>query len=237
MIFSNQGIITKILINMKETRSIRSTIDKRYGPAREKMVSGQIASRGIKNTGVLEAMRKVPREIFVPSGYRDCAYEDRPLPIGMGQTISQPYIVALMTESLELDESMKVLEIGTGSGYQSAVLSVLAGQVYSVEIKKDLFEGARKILGDYPNIEVSNHDGSKGWEKHAPYDRIIVTAAPDHVSRIYIDQLKVGGIMVIPVGPSSWNQELLKVIKTSRGIKKIKICNVAFVPLTGKRKV
>ncbi len=222
---------------MKDNNTVRDNREKRSAAAREKMVAGQIASRGIENTGVLEAMRKVPREIFVPPGYRDCAYEDRPLPIGMGQTISQPYIVALMTESLELDKSMKVLEIGTGSGYQSAVLSALAGKVYSVEIKKDLFEGTRKILGNYPNIEVSNHDGSKGWEKYAPYDRIIVTAAPDHIPHIYIDQLKLGGIMVIPVGPLSWNQELLKVIKTSRGIKKIKICNVAFVPLTGKRKV
>lgn len=234
MIFSNQSIIAKKLINMKEGSPIRNNIGKRYAMARENMVADQIASRGIKNTGVLEAMGKVPREIFVPSGYRECAYEDRPLPIGMGQTISQPYIVALMTESLELDDSMEVLEIGTGSGYQSAILSVLARKVYSVEIKKDLFERTRKILAEYPNIEISNHDGSKGWEKYAPYDRIIVTAAPDQIPHIFMDQLKEEGILVIPVGSSRWDQELYKIIKTPKGTKKIKICNVAFVPLTGK---
>jgi len=234
MIFSNQNIITKKLINMKESHHIRDNIGKRYTAAREKMVASQIASRGIKNTGVLEAMGKVPREIFVPSGYKDSAYEDRPLPIGMGQTISQPFIVALMTESLELDNSMEVLEIGTGSGYQSAILSVLARKVYSVEIKKDLFERARKILTKYPNIEISNHDGSKGWKKHAPYDRIIITAAPGQIPHVFMDQLKEGGILVIPVGPSHWDQELFKIIKTPEGMKKIKICDVAFVPLTGK---
>jgi len=234
MIFSNQDIITKILINMKESSHIRDNTGKRYAIAREKMVAGQIASRGIKNKGVLEAMGKVPREIFVPSGYRDRAYEDRPLPIGMGQTISQPFIVALMTESLELDNSMKVLEIGTGSGYQSAILSILAGKVYSVEVKEGLFERARKLLKEYPNIEVSNHDGSKGWEKHAPYDRIIVTAAPGQIPHVYMDQLKEGGILVMPVGPPHWDQELFKIIKTLEGIKKIKICDVAFVPLIGK---
>jgi len=219
---------------MKENSPVRDNIGKRYIIAREKMVAGQIVSRGIKNTDVLKAMGKVPREIFVPSGYRDCAYEDRPLPIGMGQTISQPFIVALMTESLELDNSMKVLEIGTGSGYQSAILSVLARMVYSVEIKKDLFESTRKILAEYPNIELSNHNGLKGWKKHAPYDRIIVTAAPARIPHVFMDQLKEGGVLIIPVGSSHWNQELFKIIKTPEGMKKIKICDVAFVPLTGK---
>lgn len=219
---------------MKESSPIRDNIGVKYIIAREKMVAGQIVSRGIKNTGVLEAMGKIPREIFVPSGYRDCAYEDRPLPIGMGQTISQPFIVALMTESLELDYSMKVLEIGTGSGYQTAILSVLARKVYSVEIKKDLFERTRKILTKYPNIKISNHDGSQGWEKYAPYDRIIVTAAPDQIPYVFMDQLKEGGVLVIPVGSSHWDQELFKIIKTPESMKKIKICDVAFVPLTEK---
>ena len=234
--FSNLSIIAKFLINMKETHNYQNNRDKIYKTARENMISSQIASRGIKDHKVLKTMRTIPREIFVPLKYRNSAYEDRPLPIGTGQTISQPYIVALMTESLDLDKNMKVLEIGTGSGYQSAILAALAGKVYSVEIKKDLFNRTRKILERYTNIEVSNHDGSKGWEKYSPYDRIIVTAAPSHIPQIFIDQLRTGGIMILPVGPSSWDQELLKVIKTSRGIKKIKICDVAFVPLVEKDK-
>lgn len=217
---------------MKETDI---AAENRFAADRENMVAGQIASRGIKDIAVLDAMRKVPREIFVPSNYSDHAYEDRPLPIGRGQTISQPYIVALMTESLELDSSMDVLEIGTGSGYQSAILSVLARNVYSVEINKDLFDRSKKLLEKYANIKLSNHDGSMGWEKYAPYDRIIVTAAPDNISHIFMDQLKEDGILIIPAGPYHWGQELFKVLKTQMGPKKIKICDVAFVPLIGKK--
>ncbi|MCJ7471646.1 MAG: protein-L-isoaspartate(D-aspartate) O-methyltransferase, partial [Actinobacteria bacterium] len=162
--------------------------------------------------------------------------DDRPLPIGMGQTISQPYIVALMTESLELSQNMKVLEIGTGSGYQSAVLAEIAKEIYSVEINNELYNRTKKILAYYLNIKLSNHDGSIGWEKYSPYDRIIVTAAPSDIPETYYGQLKEGGIMVIPVGPSSWSQELYKIIKTGSRIKRVKICDVAFVPLTGKGK-
>ena len=205
-----------------------------FKEARSKMVAMQIVPRGIKDELVLTAMKTVPRERFMPAEYRDCAYEDRPLPIGMGQTISQPYMVALMTESLELSRDMKVLEIGTGSGYQSAVLAGIAKKVYSVEINSKLYEVAKKILASYPNIRLSNHDGSGGWKEYSPYDRIIVTAAPLKIPEAYYDQLKDGGIMVIPVGPSSWNQELYKIIKTAGRIKKVKLCDVAFVPLTGK---
>jgi protein-L-isoaspartate(D-aspartate) O-methyltransferase len=201
--------------------------------AREDMVKEQIISRGIKDPQVLKAMKKVHRELFVPAEYTGSAYEDRPLPIGMGQTISQPYIVALMTESLELDKSMSVLEIGTGSGYQTAILAEITSKVYSVEIKEDLCGKNKLLLGDYNNIKLSCHDGSKGWEKYAPYDRILVTAAPQDVPWRLLEQLRDGGIMVIPVGASTWSQELLKVIKTKERIKKIKICDVAFVPLTG----
>jgi protein-L-isoaspartate(D-aspartate) O-methyltransferase len=196
--------------------------------------SSQLIPRGIKDDRVIAAMQEVPRERFVPSEYKGSAYDDRPLPIGNGQTISQPYIVALMTESLELSQDKKVLEIGTGSGYQSAVLAEIAKEVYSVEINEDLFNRTKKILSDYPNINLSNHDGSIGWKKYSPYDCIIVTAAPSSIPEIYYDQLKEGGIMVIPVGPSSWSQELFKIIKTDGIIKKVKICDVAFVPLTGK---
>ncbi|MCJ7665685.1 MAG: protein-L-isoaspartate(D-aspartate) O-methyltransferase [Actinobacteria bacterium] len=202
--------------------------------ARDRMISEQIVSRNIKDDLVLAAIKAVPRERFVPAEYTGCAYEDRPLPIGMGQTISQPYIVALMTESLELSSDMKVMEIGTGSGYQSAVLAEIAKEVYSVEINSELYNRTKKILASYPNIRLSNHDGSVGWEENSPYDRIIVTAAPLSIPEVYYSQLKDGGIMVIPVGPSSWNQELYKITKTAGRIKRVKLCDVAFVPLTGK---
>ncbi|MBN2072435.1 MAG: protein-L-isoaspartate(D-aspartate) O-methyltransferase [Actinobacteria bacterium] len=205
-----------------------------YGYLREKMVNTQIISRGIKDPKVLEAIKKVPREKFVDKQHMDSAYEDRPLPIGMGQTISQPYIVALMTESLELTGSEKVLEIGTGSGYQTAVLAEIAKEVYSVEIVPSLFEKVKMLLKDYKNITISNHDGFSGWKEFAPFDRIIVTAAPDHIPGVFIDQLKDGGILVMPVGVSTWSQELYKVIKRGKNIRKIKICDVSFVSMTGK---
>jgi len=221
---------------MKEGKDNNSEKYSGFKEARNRMVASQIVSRGIKDKRVIVAMQTVPREIFIPAEYSSSAYEDRPLPIGMGQTISQPYIVALMTESLDLSRDMKVLEIGTGSGYQSAVLAKIVKEVYSVEINDELFNRTSKILANYPNIKLSNHDGSIGWEKYSPYDRIIVTAAPSDIPEAYYGQLKEGGIMVIPVGPSSWSQELYKIIKTAGRIKKIKICEVAFVPLTGKNK-
>lgn len=208
--------------------------DQKYQSLRENMIQDQIISRGIKDKKVLDALRKVPRHIFVDESYKNSAYDDRPLPIGHGQTISQPYIVALMTESLDLSGNEKVLEIGTGSGYQVAILAEISREVYTVEIVTSLYQKNKKLLKKYKNIKVSNHDGYLGWEKYSPYDRIIVTAAPDHIPQQFIEQLKDGGIMVIPVGPSSWNQILYKVIKKGSEIKKIHICDVAFVPLTRK---
>ena len=219
---------------MKEGKDNNGEKYSGFKEVRNLMVSSQIVSRGIKDKQVIAAMQAVPRERFVPAEYSGSAYEDRPLPIGMGQTISQPYIVALMTESLELSRDIKVLEIGTGSGYQSAVLAEIAKEVYSVEINNELYKRTKKILASYPNIKLSNHDGSMGWEKYSPYDRIIVTAAPSDIPDAYYGQLKEGGIMVIPVGPSSWSQELYKIIKTAGRIKQVKLCDVAFVPLTGK---
>ena len=198
------------------------------------MIQDQIISRGIKDKKVLDALRKVPRHIFVDESYKNSAYDDRPLPIGHGQTISQPYIVALMTESLDLSGNEKVLEIGTGSGYQVAILAEISREVYTVEIVTSLYQKNKELLKKYKNIKVSNHDGYLGWEKYSPYDRIIVTAAPDHIPQQFIEQLKDGGIIVIPLGPSSWNQILYKVIKKGSKIKKIHICDVAFVPLTRK---
>lgn len=204
----------------------------KYKSLRENMIRDQIISRGIRDKKVLNALRKVPRHVFVDQSYKNSAYDDRPLPIGYGQTISQPYIVALMTESLNLSGNEKVLEIGTGSGYQVAVLAQISKEVYTVEIVVPLYRKNKKLLKEYKNIKMSNHDGYLGWEAHSPYDRIIVTAAPDHIPQSFIEQLADGGIMVIPMGPSSWNQVLYKVIKNGSEIKKISICDVAFVPLT-----
>ena len=207
--------------------------DQRFADLRNKMVNTQLITRGIKDTKVLEAMGKVARERFVTDILlKGSAYEDRPLPIGCGQTISQPYIVALMTEELRLDKDKKVLEVGTGCGYQTAILAELAGLVYSIEIVKDLYEMAKENLKDYENVRIFMGDGRKGLKEHAPYDGIIVTAAPASIPQALIDQLDIGGIMVIPVGPSSWNQELYRVEKHKSTIKKTKICDVAFVPLT-----
>ena len=204
----------------------------KYKSQRENMIRDQIISRGIRDTKVLDALRKVPRHIFVEQSHRNSAYDDRPLPIGYGQTISQPYIVALMTESLNLSGNERVLEIGTGSGYQVAILAQISKEVYTVEIVTPLYKRNKKLLEKYKNIKMSNHDGYLGWEEHSPYDRIIVTAAPDHIPQPFIEQLADGGIMIIPVGPSSWNQILYKVVKNGSEIKKISICDVAFVPLT-----
>ncbi len=203
-----------------------------YKTLRENMIQEQIISRGIRDKRVLDALRKVPRHIFVDNSYKNSAYNDGPLPIGYGQTISQPYIVALMTESLNLSGNEKVMEIGTGSGYQVAVLAEIAKEVYTVEIITQLYKKNMKLLAKYKNIKMSNHDGYLGWEENSPYDRIIVTAAPDHIPQPFIEQLKDGGIMVIPVGHSTWNQVLYKIIKHGSRLEKINLCGVSFVPLT-----
>lgn len=198
------------------------------------MVESQIIARGIRNTAVIQAMLNVPRHEFVPADLRAGAYGDSPIPVGMGQTISQPYIVALMTELLNPVRGMKVLEVGTGSGYQSAVLAETGCELYTIEIVESLAKKARLVhekIG-YSNITYRIGDGYQGWEEHAPFDGIIVTAAPGHVPPRLLEQLKVGGRMVIPVGDES--QELLLIEKTETGITKKKITAVRFVPMTGK---
>jgi protein-L-isoaspartate(D-aspartate) O-methyltransferase len=205
-----------------------------YAFAREKMVSSQIVRRGVSDKLVLAAMRKVPRHEFVPEGLEPRAYEDNPLPIGENQTISQPYIVARMTELLELEGGEKVLEIGTGSGYQAAVLAEIAREVYTIEIIESLTRTAEarlKKMG-YKNITVKHGDGYQGWKEHAPFDGVIVTAAPDHIPQPLVDQLKVGGRMVIPVG--SRFQELKLLTKTEEGVKEKSVIPVSFVPMTGE---
>ena len=212
-----------------------ASLDK-YETMRTAMVEEQIIARNIKDEKVINAMLKVPRHLFVDESQWDSAYNDYPLPIGMGQTISQPYIVAIMTESLKLTGKEKVLEIGTGSGYQAAILAEIVEQVYTVEIIPVLYERAKKPLAEYTNVKLSNHDGYYGWKEFAPFDRIIVTAAPDHIPQPLIEQLKDGGIMVIPVGPPGWNQVLWKVVKENDDVKTMKIIDVSFVPLTGEHK-
>jgi protein-L-isoaspartate(D-aspartate) O-methyltransferase len=203
-------------------------------PQRRQMVDEQIAQRGIRQAEVLRAMETVPRHLFVPADQRERAYGDHPLPIGWGQTISQPYVVALMTELLRLDGNDKVLEIGTGSGYHAAVLSRVAGEVYSVEIIADLGRQASSTLSQlgYGNVRVRVGDGYQGWPEHAPFDAIILTAAPTKIPQPLIDQLKVGGRMVVPVG--SFLQDLQLITKTATGIEKRTVAPVRFVPMTGE---
>ncbi|MEE9502615.1 MAG: protein-L-isoaspartate(D-aspartate) O-methyltransferase [Candidatus Aminicenantaceae bacterium] len=205
--------------------------EKTYQEERESMVTTQIKSRGIKDTNVLEAMEKVPRHVFVPENMRKVAYNDEPLPIGNGQTISQPYIVAYMTEVLQLSIEEKVLEVGTGSGYQAAILAEIAKEVFTVEIIDGLSKNAQEVLQaeGYTNIHFRVGDGSYGWEENAPYDAIMVTAAPSEVPKALQDQLKIGGRMIVPVGDAF--QELVLIVREKRKFKKKKLLPVRFVPL------
>ncbi len=200
------------------------------------MVTQTIADRGVTDPGVLRAMRAVARHRFVPADYVEQAYADHPLPIGYGQTISQPYIVAWMTEKLELQPGEKVLEIGTGSGYQAAVLAELGDvEVYSIEIVPELAEQAAtrlRALG-YTGVQVKQGDGYFGWEEHAPFDAIIVTAAPDHVPPPLAAQLKDGGRLVIPIGPPGGYQSLWQFVKEGDNLTAYNLGGVIFVPFTG----
>lgn len=202
---------------------------------RERMVRIQIAARGVRDPRVLEAMRRVPRERFVLPEYRDRAFEDGPLPIGKGQTISQPYIVALMTELLELAGTERVLEVGTGSGYQTAVLAELAAEVYTVEIFPELAEGARLLLEElgYRNVWFRVGDGTEGWPEHAPYDRILLTAAPQRFPEALGEQLALGGWAVAPIG-GGFAQELQILRRTEKGLETEHSIGVRFVPMLGK---
>ncbi|MCG8406389.1 MAG: protein-L-isoaspartate(D-aspartate) O-methyltransferase [Phycisphaerales bacterium] len=202
------------------------------------MVRGQIKARGVKDQRVLDAMQNVPRHWFVPSAFQNSAYADRPLSIGHGQTISQPYIVALMTEQLSLQSGEKVLEIGTGSGYQAAVLTELTDQVYTIEIVETLAKHTIELLRKkgYHTIRARIGDGYRGWPEAAPFDAIIVTCAPDDVPKPLVEQLAVGGRMCIPVDTSGWaGQELILLEKQQDGLlKRTGIIPVRFVPMTGE---
>ena len=198
------------------------------------MVERQIRARGVTDSAVLRAMLEVPRHRFVPAGATHLAYDDHPLRIGSGQTISQPYIVAYMTEAAGISPGEKVLEIGTGSGYQAAVLGEIARDVYTIEIIPELAEGARAILAElgYRNVQVRAGNGYLGWPEHAPFDAILVTAAPEEVPQVLLDQLAVGGKMVIPVGATV--QDMMIIERTRRGVIERKTIPVRFVPMTGK---
>lgn len=208
--------------------------ERTFPTQRRMMVEEQILSRGVTDPGVVRAMEEVPRHAFVPDRLRDQSYVDGPLAIGSGQTISQPYIVALMTSLLELDGSEKILEIGTGSGYQAAVLSRLAREVYTIEIREELGAKAEHTLSNlgYDNVRVRIGDGYKGWPEEAPFDGIMVTAAPGEVPEPLIEQLKVGAKLVIPVG--DFFQDLLVLTKTADGVERREIIPVRFVPMIGE---
>lgn len=207
----------------------------RYRKARLDMVRHQIEGRGITESRVLDAMRTVPRHLFVPDNLHARAYRDSPLPIGEGQTISQPYIVALMTASLDLQPDDRVLEIGTGSGYQAAVLAQLAGQVYTIEIKASLFRKADRILQSRHSETVRTRlgDGYYGWQQHAPFDAIMITAAVDHIPPPLIQQLKQGGRLILPLGNPFSYQNLVLVTRQKEDYTVKQITGVLFVPLTG----
>ncbi len=206
-----------------------------FPKARAKMVEEQIIGRGIKDPRVIGAMKKVPRHLFVEEALQSQAYNDRPLPIGEKQTISQPYMVALMTEALELKGQERVLEIGSGSGYQTAILAELAQEVYSIERIRTLALRARKLLYDlgYFNVEIKIFDGTFGWPEKGPFDAIIVTAGSPNIPPPLYEQLTVGGRLVIPVGDSE-TQDLIRITKTETGMKKEDLGGCRFVKLIGR---
>lgn len=204
-----------------------------YVRLREDMVRQQIMARGVEDPQVLEAVRKVPRHVFVPENYRAHSYGDYPLPIGQGQTISQPYVVAFMTEALDLKDSDKVLEIGTGSGYQAAILAEIVEEVYTIEIIEELGRRALKTLNSlgYGNVHVKIGDGYKGWPEKAPFDAVIVTCAPERIPKALIEQLAEGGRMILPVGKAGSIQRLIRAVKKNGKLMTKKVMPVRFVPM------
>ena len=211
------------------------TSAREFAVERERMVKEQIAMRGVTDERVLRAMRKVPREQFVPEQIRGQSYSDGPLPIGYDQTISQPFVVAFMTEKLGLRPTDRVLEIGTGSGYQAAILAELAAKVYTIEIVEPLGKRAAQTLQrlGYKNVQVKIGDGYQGWPEYAPFDAVIVTCAPDHVPQPLVEQIKEGGRIIIPVGPAG-DQTLYLLEKKNGRLEQRNVLPVSFVPMTGE---
>ncbi|MCX7883166.1 MAG: protein-L-isoaspartate(D-aspartate) O-methyltransferase [Brevinematales bacterium] len=201
-----------------------------YEMSLKAMIEHQIVARGVRDPRVLEALSRVPRHLFVPPSLRSQAYEDYPLSIGYGQTISQPYIVALMTEALDVQKDHKVLEIGTGSGYQAAILSLLASMVFTIERIEPLWKQAKENLKDYPHVVCLLGDGYQGWRDEAPFDRILLTAAPPHLPRSLLEQVKIGGKIVAPVGVGY--QRLIRYTRTGeKHWQEEYLCDVIFVPM------
>ena len=231
---SSALVISSLACSAGRTESHYGARD--WDAERRRMVDEQLRARDIRSARVLGAMLTVPRHLFVAEPQRADAYSDAPLPIGYDQTISQPYIVAFMTQALDIAPGHRVLEIGTGSGYQAAVLGVLAKDVYTIEIVPPLAERARETLSalGHRNIQVRTGNGYLGWPEHAPYDRIIVTAAPDEVPPVLLQQLKVGGLMAIPVGTVT--QELRILRRTATGTETLSTLPVRFVPMINKPK-
>lgn len=231
--FRYLSIIPIVVVCVQDVIGVQRASEE-FDAERRRMVAEQLKARDIRAARVLDAMLTVPRHLFVPVPLRSKAYNDSPLPIGYEQTISQPYVVAFMTQALEVQPTHRVLEIGTGSGYQAAVLSLLADAVYTIEIVAPLASRARRTLADlgYRNIEVRTGNGYLGWPEHAPYDRIMVTAAPNEVPRALVQQLKIGGLMAIPVG--TVRQELRIMRRTTTAMETLTTLPVRFVPMTGK---
>ena len=241
-----RGLSSLVVVGLLVACVIDSPAERAYGPGvaapqdttrvdeRRRMVDEQIHARGIRDPRVIAAVRTVPRHRFIPLQLQDQAYLDTPVPIGLDQTISQPYIVAYMTEALQLPSDATVLEVGTGSGYQAAVLGEIARRVYSIEIVPELAERSKNLLSDlgYKNIQLRLGDGYRGWPEAAPFDGIIVTAAPDHIPPALIEQLAIGGKLVIPVG--SFAQEIRIITKTEDGTLSEATIRVRFVPMTGE---
>jgi len=207
-----------------------------YTLRRQQMVQQDIRARGVTDPTVLAVMGKVPRHLFVDASHRSRAYGDHPLPIGEGQTISQPYVVALMTEALRLKPADRVLEIGTGSGYQAAVLAEIVKEVYTIEIRRPLVDRATKTLAGlgYRNVTIKFGDGYFGWENEAPFDAIIITAAANHIPAPLIRQLKEGGRLIVPLGSTVYFQTLTVATKRKGELDAVQVCPVAFVPMTGE---
>jgi protein-L-isoaspartate(D-aspartate) O-methyltransferase len=225
-----RGLLALVLVGV--ANSYDPVVRDDFRERRLSMVERQIRARGVHDERVLEAMRSVPRHHFTPDHLDDNAYDDRPLPIGYDQTISQPYIVAYMTEVLRVQPAHRVLEIGTGSGYQAAVLAKLASEVYTIEIVPELARGAAATLAGLgmENVHVREGNGYAGWPEQAPFDRIMATAAPSHIPQPLVDQLAPGGLMVIPVGERHDTQWITIVEKTREGVSERKTIPVAFVP-------
>ena len=226
-------VYTLILLLLSPALSVAGD---QYALKRDQMVEFQIKARGVKDPVVLRVMGTVPRHLFVADSYQDKAYDDHPLPIGEGQTISQPYVVALMTEALQLKPGDRVLEIGTGSGYQAAVLSMIVKEVYSIEIRKNLVDRAMKVLAgqSHGKVKVKYGDGYFGWEEHAPFDAIIITAAANHIPPPLIKQLKEGGRLIVPLGSTLYFQTLTLATKRKGELDVEQLSPVAFVPMVGE---